>query len=233
VAGIIGALGNNGAGVAGLSWAVRLMPIKITDRNGDASIAAAADGIRWATEYGAKIINLSAGGLEDSQTVRRAVADARSRGVLLVAAAGNCGEVASFRDEGCDTLNAPFFPAALPDVVAVGALGANDEVAPYSNTGEYVRLTAPGGVGGSNRGNPLDYILSTWPRPWTRRSASQATTTRWALRWRPRTSRASSPPSSPCGRSSSGSPSASSRYSSRPRPTSAAKGTSRASASLT
>jgi subtilisin family serine protease len=163
VAGIIGALGNNGTGVAGLSWAVRLMPVKITDRNGDASIAAAADGIRWATEYGAKIINLSAGGLEDSQTVRRAVADARSRGVLLVAAAGNCGEVASFRDEGCDTLNAPFFPAALPEVIAVGALGANDEVAPYSNTGDYVRLTAPGGVGGSSRGNPLDYILSTWP----------------------------------------------------------------------
>src|SRR5581483_10432058 len=43
VAGIIGALGNNGTGVAGLSWAVRLMPVKITDRNGDASIAAAAD----------------------------------------------------------------------------------------------------------------------------------------------------------------------------------------------
>jgi thermitase len=163
VAGVIGALGNNGVGVAGLSWAVRLMPIKITDRFGDASIVAAADGIRWATEYGAKVINLSLGGLEDSQTVRRAVADARGRGVLLVAAAGNCGEVASYRDEGCDTLSAPFYPAALPDVIAVGALGANDEVAPYSNTGEYVRLTAPGGVGGSNRNNPLDYILSTWP----------------------------------------------------------------------
>jgi subtilisin family serine protease len=163
VGGVIGALGNNGVGVAGLSWAVRLMPIKITDRFGDASIVAAADGIRWATEYGAKIINLSLGGLDDSQTVRRAVADARARGVLLVAAAGNCGEMASYRDEGCDTLNAPFFPAALPDVIAVGALGANDEVAPYSNTGEYVRLTAPGGVGGSGRNNPLDYILSTWP----------------------------------------------------------------------
>jgi thermitase len=163
VAGVIGALGNNAVGVAGLSWAVRLMPIKITDRFGDASIVAAADGIRWATEYGAKIINLSLGGLDDSQTVRRAVADARTRGVLLVAAAGNCGEPASYRDEGCDTLNAPFFPAALPGVIAVGALGANDEVAPYSNTGDYVQLTAPGGVGGSSRANSLDYILSTWP----------------------------------------------------------------------
>jgi len=163
VAGVIGALGNNGVGVAGLSWAVRLMPIKITDRFGDASIVAAADGIRWASENGAKIINLSLGGLDDSQTVRRAISAARSRGALLVAAAGNCGELASYRDEGCDSLNAPFFPAALPDVIAVGALGANDEVAPYSNTGDYVRLTAPGGVGGSGRTNPLDYILSTWP----------------------------------------------------------------------
>jgi thermitase len=163
VAGIIGALGNNSAGVAGLSWGVRLMPIKITDRYGDASIVAAADGIRWATESGARVINLSLGGLDDSQTVRRAVQDARSRGVLLVAAAGNCGELISYRDEGCDSLNAPFYPAALNEVIAVGALGANDEVAPYSNTGEYVRLTAPGGVGGSSRNNPLDYILSTWP----------------------------------------------------------------------
>lgn len=163
VAGIIGALGNNALGVAGLSWGVRLMPIKITDRHGDASIVAAADGIRWATEHGARIINLSLGGLDDSQTVRRAVQDARSRGVLLVAAAGNCGELISYRDEGCDTLNAPFYPAALDEVIAVGALGANGEVAPYSNTGDYIRLTAPGGVGGSRRPNPLDYVLSTWP----------------------------------------------------------------------
>ena len=163
VAGIIGALGNNGAGVAGLSWGVRLMPIKITDRYGDASIVAAADGIRWAIENGARIINLSLGGLDDSQTVRRAVQDARGRGALLVAAAGNCGELISYRDEGCDSLNAPFYPAALGEVIAVGALGANDEVSSYSNTGEYVRLTAPGGVGGSTRNNPLDYILSTWP----------------------------------------------------------------------
>ena len=163
VAGIIGAMGNNGAGVAGLSWGARLMPIKITDRYGDASIVAAADGIRWAVENGARVINLSLGGLDDSQTVRRAVLDARSRGALLVAAAGNCGELISYRDEGCDALNAPFYPAALGEVIAVGALGANDELAPYSNSGEYVRLTAPGGVGGSTRNNPLDYVLSTWP----------------------------------------------------------------------
>src|SRR5579884_335980 len=163
VAGVIGALGNNGTGVAGLSWGVRLMPIKITDRYGDASIAAAADGIRWAVENGARIINLSFGGLEDSQTVRRAVQDAVSRGALLVAAAGNCGEITTFRDEGCDSINPPIYPAALEGVIAVGALGANDELAPYSETGEYIRLTAPGGVGGSGRSNPLDYILSTWP----------------------------------------------------------------------
>jgi subtilisin family serine protease len=163
VAGVIGALGNNGVGVAGVSWGVRLMPIKITDRFGDASILGAAEGIRWATDNGARIINLSFGGLDDSQTVRLAVRDARSRGVLLTAAAGNCGEVASFQSEGCDTLNPPIFPAALDEVIAVGALDATGQLAPYSETGDYIRLTAPGGAGGSQRSNPRDYILSTWP----------------------------------------------------------------------
>jgi subtilisin family serine protease len=163
VAGVIGALGNNGVGVAGLSWGVRLMPIKITDRFGDASILGAAEGIRWATDNGARIINLSFGGLDDSQTVRLAVRDARSRGVILVAAAGNCGEVSSYQSEGCDSLNPPIFPAALDEVIAVGALDATGQLAPYSETGDYIRLTAPGGAGGSQRSNPRDYILSTWP----------------------------------------------------------------------
>jgi subtilisin family serine protease len=160
VAGIVGAAGNNGVGVAGMSWGVRLMPIKITDRYGEASVEAAADGIRWATENGARIINLSLGGLHDSRTLRLAVLDAWSRGVLLVAAAGNCGELASFREEGCDTFNQPIYPAALSEVVAVGALGADDALAPYSNMGSYVRLAAPGGVGG---GAPLEHVISTWP----------------------------------------------------------------------
>ena len=163
VAGVIGARGDNGIGVAGMSWGVRLMPIKITDRQGEASITAAAQGIRWAVDHGARIINLSFGGLDDSRTVRLAVEDAYQRGALLVAAAGNCGEVATFRDEGCDVANPPIYPAALSQVIAVGALGANGELAPYSETGSYIRLTAPGGVGGSRRSNPLDYILSTWP----------------------------------------------------------------------
>jgi subtilisin family serine protease len=163
VAGIIGALGNNGVGVVGLSWGVRLMPIKITDRFGDASIVGAAEGIRWAVEHGARIVNLSFGGLDDSQTVRLAVRDARSRGALLIAAAGNCGEVSSYQSEGCDTLNPPIFPAALEEVIAVGALDATGHLAPYSETGEYLRLTAPGGAGGSQRTNPRDYVLSTWP----------------------------------------------------------------------
>ena len=143
VAGVIGALGNNGVGVAGLSWGVRLMPIKITDRFGDASILGAAEGIRWATDNGARIINLSFGGLDDSQTVRLAVRDARSRGVMLTAAAGNCGEVASFQSEGCDTLNPPIFPAALDEVIAVGALDATGQLAPYSETGDYVPARPP------------------------------------------------------------------------------------------
>ncbi len=163
VAGIIGALGNNGVGVAGLSWGVRLMPIKITDRSGDASIAGAAEGIRWAVDHGARIVNLSFGGLDDSQVVRLAVREARNRGALLVAAAGNCGEVATYQSEGCDTLNPPIYPAALDEVLAVGALDATGQLAPYSETGDYIRLTAPGGAGGSQRSNPRDYILSTWP----------------------------------------------------------------------
>ncbi len=162
VAGIIAALGNNDVGVAGLARGVRLMPLKITSPNGSASSAAAADAIRWAAEHGARVVNLSFGTLRDVPALRSAVQEASSQGVLLVAAAGNCGDAATYRIEGCSQQNQAHYPAALPEVVAVGALDAASALATYSNTGPYVRLTAPGGAGGGARAAP-NWVLSTTP----------------------------------------------------------------------
>src|SRR5205823_663871 len=70
VAGIIGAAGNNGIGIAGIAWGVRLLPIKVVDSAGDASVQSVADGIRWAAEHEAHILYIGVGGLNDARSVR-------------------------------------------------------------------------------------------------------------------------------------------------------------------
>ena len=136
VAGTIAQSTNNGIGVAGVAFGSSIMPIKVLDGNGDGTIADEADGILWATDHGADVINLSLGGLAYSTAVENAVAYAYNHGVTIVASAGN---------EGAEP-NRPMYPAAYDDyVIAVGATRYDEARAPYSNTGSYLDLTAPGG----------------------------------------------------------------------------------------
>jgi type VII secretion-associated serine protease mycosin len=134
VAGLIAANTDNGIGIAGLCWGCRIMPIKSLNRNGGGSDATVASGIRWAVDNGARVINLSLGGSGESQTLREAVDYALARGIVVIAASGN------ERQEG----NAPNYPAAYPDVLAVGATGNSDVITGFSNTGDYVDISAPG-----------------------------------------------------------------------------------------
>ncbi|MCS7220960.1 MAG: S8 family serine peptidase [Anaerolineae bacterium] len=143
VAGIIGAITNNGIGVAGMSWQGKLLVYKVLDRYGMGTYADIASAIVSAQERGARVINLSLGGKEDSQTLLDAVNSAYQAGILLVAATGNDGNV-SVR-----------YPAAYPQVVAVGATTAQDQYAPYSNFGPQVDLAAPGGQAGAQVYNTL------------------------------------------------------------------------------
>jgi subtilisin family serine protease len=138
VAGTIGAVGNNGRGVVGVCWRVRLMAVKFLNASGYGSTAGAIKSIQYATAMGAHIMNNSWGGGPFSQALRDAIADANDAGVLFVAAAGNDGRK-------IDAV--PFYPASydVANVLSVAATDRNDRLAIFSNYGtKNVDLAAPG-----------------------------------------------------------------------------------------
>ena len=126
------ARGNNGQGIAGLCWQCKLMPVRVS-RDGSASASLIAAGINWAVQHGARIIviGLNAGGAPDPAE-RQAVLNAAAAGVLVVASAGNTGN-SELR-----------YPAAFPEVLAVGATNDFDQLYFWSTRGSWVRIAAPG-----------------------------------------------------------------------------------------
>lgn len=132
VTGIIGALTNNSRGVAGINWSVSIMPVRVLGTDGAGTVADVASGIRWAADRGANVINLSLGSTNHYDVLQEAVRYASGRGVILVAASGN---------EGASSLD---YPAAYPEVIAVGAADTTDSAAWFSNTGAGLDLIAPG-----------------------------------------------------------------------------------------
>ncbi len=131
VAGTIAQTTNNGKGAAGLAFCANLRPIKVLTRQGWGTVADVAEGIRFAADEGAQVINLSLGGPIKSRILEDAVTHALGRGVVIVAAAGNSG-----RSVG--------YPAAYDGVVAVSATDANDKIAWFSSRGPEVTIGAPG-----------------------------------------------------------------------------------------
>jgi thermitase len=132
VAGIAAALGNNGTGVAGVSWGARVMPLKVLSSTGSGTYANVAAAIVWAADHGAQVINLSLGGVSPSATLEAAVVYAYNKGMLLVAASGNTGS------------SQVLYPARYPQVVAVGATNFTNQPASFSNYGSEVDVAAPG-----------------------------------------------------------------------------------------
>ena len=131
VAGTIAQSTNNGYGVAGVAFHARLMPVKVLNENGWGTTADVADGIRWAAANGAQVINLSLGGPRNSRVLQKAIDYALSRGVVVVAAAGNTGGKVQF-------------PGASDGVIGVSATDSNDKLASFSSRGEGVDIAAPG-----------------------------------------------------------------------------------------
>ncbi len=134
VAGLIAASTNNQQGIAGMCWGCRILPVKVLNARGGGDDASVSRGVRWAVDNGAQIINMSLGGSRESQTLREAIAYAFQQGVLIVASSGND------RHNG----NPINYPAAYPEVIAVGATGTSDTIAGFSNTGDYIMIAAPG-----------------------------------------------------------------------------------------
>jgi thermitase len=132
VAGVIAARPDNGLGGAGICWTCRVMPVKVLGADGSGTSVAIAQGIRYAADNGANVISMSfvLSGPDDG--VQSALAYAHSRGVLLIAAAGNSGS------------DQPTYPAAYPDVVSVAAVDPSGALYPWSTRGTWVTLAAPG-----------------------------------------------------------------------------------------
>ena len=134
VAGTIAQSTNNSIGVAGIAYDATLMPVKVLNKKGSGTYTAIANGIRYAANHEADVINLSLGGPYPSTTLESALAYAHSKNVTIVAAAGN---------DGTGTVS---YPAAYDAyVIAVGATRVDKTLAYYSNWGSNLDLVAPGG----------------------------------------------------------------------------------------
>lgn len=132
VAGIIAADTNNGQGVAGVGYNTSLINAKSLDDTGSGYYSWIVNCLVWATDDGAKVINMSLGGSADSQALRDAIDYAYQHGVVLVAAAGNSGS------------SSPSYPAYYGKVLSVAATDINDNKPSWSNFGSWVNVAAPG-----------------------------------------------------------------------------------------
>lgn len=132
VAGTIAQTTNNSFGVAGIAHCATIIPVKVLDERGRGTLADVAEGIRFAADAGAQVINLSLGGGRRVKVLEEAISYARDRGAIVVCAAGNNGRYVES-------------PAAEPGAFAVSASGpANDDLAYFSSRGPEVDIAAPG-----------------------------------------------------------------------------------------
>ncbi|WP_349407374.1 S8 family peptidase [Pseudalkalibacillus sp. SCS-8] len=132
VAGIIASETNNGVGTAGMTWYNRIMPIKAMNADGYGTSFDVAQGIRWAVENGADVINMSLGNYKASKALKEAIDFAYDKNVIMVAASGN---------ENTDQTS---YPAAFDNVIGVAAVDLRLNRADFSNYGDYIDVAAPG-----------------------------------------------------------------------------------------
>ena len=142
VAGIIAAETNNQIGIAGITWLGRIMPVKVLDAAAHGDVSLAAQGVIWAVDHGARVINLGLAGPTSSQDLVDAIDYAHSRNVVVIAPVANNGTAD------------PSYPAALDHVIAVAATDHSDRPLTTSNSGDYISVAAPG-----------DQIASTFRPP--------------------------------------------------------------------
>ncbi|MFD7663426.1 S8 family serine peptidase [Streptomyces sp. NPDC059788] len=125
----------NAQGVMGLAPGAKILPVKHSDSEGDTYDSTFAEPLRYAVDQGAKVVNMSIGGVGDvTDADKSAIAYAVQHDVLLVASSGNSGSAN------------PNYPAASPGVLAVGAVGEGQKIWKDSNYGPHLLLTAPGEV---------------------------------------------------------------------------------------
>lgn len=133
VAGIAAAATDNGIGIAGMGWDAMILPLKVLDADGWGNVVGLAYAIRYATDSGADVINLSLGVVGScGWPLYDAVEYAYGKGVIMVAAAGN------------ELANQEMIPVGCDHVIGVSATDEADRLAAYSNYGGHVSVAAPG-----------------------------------------------------------------------------------------
>jgi serine protease len=130
VAGIAGATTNNGAGMASIGFGIELMAVKST--NSASAVTHGYDGIIYAVESGADVINMSWGGSGQSATAQNIINYAYNQNIVLVAAAGN------------DNVSSTFYPAGYNNVISVASTTTGDAKSGFSNYGSWIDISAPG-----------------------------------------------------------------------------------------
>lgn len=133
VAGTVAQSTDNGKGVTGVAFGSAIMPVKVLSARGGGTNAGVADGIRFAADNGAKVLNLSLGGPSRSPVLDEAVKHAVEQGALVVCAAGNSNRPR------------PGYPAGCEGAISVSALDYNENLSFYSNYGPDITIAAPGG----------------------------------------------------------------------------------------
>ncbi|MGZ8313135.1 MAG: S8 family serine peptidase, partial [Allosphingosinicella sp.] len=149
VAGVAAAAGNDRIGIAGFCWNCRILPVKVLNANGSGSHSNIAAGIVWAAQQGADVINLSLASANNTNVMADAVAYARRKGAVVVAAAGNEGSPRKF------------YPAAYPGVISVAATNGRDRLYSWSNRGTWIKLAAPGCAYTTKRGRNWSWWCGT------------------------------------------------------------------------
>ena len=132
VAGSAAAISDNDQGVAGVAWNNPIMPLVVLSSDNWAYYSDIASAITYAADNGAKVMNISIAGSSSSWTLQNAVDYAWGKGAVIIAAAAN------------ESTSTPYYPAACDNVVAVAATDSNDNLASFSNYGDWIDLSAPG-----------------------------------------------------------------------------------------
>jgi thermitase len=132
IAGIIAAISNNSRGIAGISPGSKLLNVKVAEDNGQCRVSTVVEGIRWAADHGAKVINLSLEIRSSSRDLEEAINYAWDKGAVIVASGSN------------ETAEEPVYPAYYHNCISVVATRQNDTIGPLANYPAWVDVAAPG-----------------------------------------------------------------------------------------
>lgn len=144
VSGLVAARTNNNTGVASINWQAKIMPLQALYDEGFGFTSDIVAAVVYAVDNGADVINMSLGSAYSDPTMQSAVQYARDHDVIIVAAAGNCGEPGSYGCSGTPQPGGMTYPARYSEVISVGATDEDDERASFSSYGSQLDVVAPG-----------------------------------------------------------------------------------------